>query len=53
MPHSEPIIRQEHLHGLPHFCLNLAEALKRIVPDKVRLKAAAGAGHDRKAPESD
>ena len=36
MPNFEPIIRQEQLHGLPHFCVNLAEALKRIVPDDAR-----------------
>jgi len=41
MPNFEPIIRQEHLHGLPHFCLNLAEALKRIVPDEARRRTLA------------
>jgi hypothetical protein len=41
MPHSDPIIRQEHLHGLPHFCLNLAEALKRMLPDEARRRTLA------------
>jgi hypothetical protein len=38
MPDFEPIIRQETLPGLPQFCLGLAEALKRIVPDDARRK---------------
>jgi len=38
MPNFEPIIRQEQLHGLPQFCISLAEALKRIVPDDARRK---------------
>lgn len=36
MPHSEPIVREEPLSGLPQFCLNLAQTLKRTVPDDDR-----------------
>jgi hypothetical protein len=41
MPHSDPIVRQEHLHGLPQFCLSLTEALKRLVPDEARRRTVA------------
>ena len=41
MPNSEPIVRQEQLHGLPQFCVNLAEALNRLVPDEARRQAVA------------
>ncbi len=36
MPHSKPIVREEPLPDLPQFCLHLAQALKRIVPDDAR-----------------
>jgi hypothetical protein len=41
MPHSERIVRQESLPGLPQFCRDLAEALERLLPDEARRQAAA------------
>jgi hypothetical protein len=41
MADLDPIVRQESLPDLPQFCVHLGEALKRMVPDEARRRAAA------------